>query len=685
MCSFIFTLFKYPAMNRSQHLLLVALLLVSSIGCIPPSGEVNTSIDIDWSKEDIQQIIDAGDERREDVLSTYLAEPDATKRYLSTQVYGSILDHNVHDQLNNILTTDPSEACRQNAAFALGQSTQPEVSRDMLVAAFGYQDSVDINNESRMRILEAVGKVGDEKMLRFIADQSTYLKTHDYLLLGQAKSLYHFGLRGMTDPKGTEKMLGFLLDQEISVNVRVIAANYFNRFRNIDLTLLDEQLFQAYKVSDDPRIKMCLLPAIARGGDPQLLQPILGEIAKATDYRTKVNGIRGLASYPYDALRDRILDYLSDDNIHVAITTAELIKNTLSANATKPIIRLCQEDLRPEVKARLYAGVLRAVPYYLSNTRKRAADEVQIGMSKLSSPYRIANYIEALSYDPLNYEILYQKGIKSKYLPVVSAAIGAIPNILKADKFDQIYKTKSAVEKVRSDVLKYLLDVYRTDNTGAIAIASVVLRDEDLGFKDEIESLEPLLTASRSLKIPEHLETKIEIEKTIAYLKNESYEDIRVDYNHPIDWTAIEALTDSSIVYILTDRGNIELKLYPNEAAGTVSNFVKLIELDFYDGKVFHRVVPNFVVQTGCPRGDGYGSLDYNIRSEFSTISYDDGGYIGMASAGPDTESTQWFITHSPTPHLDGRYTIFGKVISGMEVVHEIQQGDKITDIRIIK
>ena len=138
-------------------------------------------------------------------------------------------------------------------------------------------------------------------------------------------------------------------------------------------------------------------------------------------------------------------------------------------------------------------------------------------------------------------------------------------------------------------------------------------------------------------------------------------------------------------MYILTDRGNIELKLYPNEAAGTVANFAKLVDLDFYDGKVFHRVVPNFVVQTGCPRGDGYGSLDYTIRSEFSKISYDQGGYIGMASAGPDTESTQWFITHSPTPHLDGRYTIFGKVVSGMDVVHEIQQGDKITDIRIIR
>ena len=120
----------------------------------------------------------------------------------------------------------------------------------MLVAAFAYQDTVDINNETRMRILEAVGKVGDEKMLGFIAEQSTYLKTHDYLLLGQARSLYQFGLRGMIDPKGTEKMLSFLLDQEISAEVRVIAANYFYRFRNLDLTLLDEQLFQAYKEND---------------------------------------------------------------------------------------------------------------------------------------------------------------------------------------------------------------------------------------------------------------------------------------------------------------------------------------------------------------------------------------------------------------------------------------------------
>ena len=99
--------------------------------------------------------------------------------------------------------------------------------------------------------------------------------------------------------------------------------------------------------------------------------------------------------------------------------------------------------------------------------------------------------------------------------------------------------------------------------------------------------------------------------------------------------------------------------------------------------KVFHRVVPNFVIQGGCPRGDGWGNSDYTIRSEFADLRYQE-GFVGMASAGKDTEGCQWFITHSPTPHLDGSYSIFAKVIEGMEVVHQIQVGDEITAIELL-
>ena len=91
------------------------------------------------------------------------------------------------------------------------------------------------------------------------------------------------------------------------------------------------------------------------------------------------------------------------------------------------------------------------------------------------------------------------------------------------------------------------------------------------------------------------------------------------------------------------------------------------------------------MIQGGCTRGDGYGSLDYSIRSELSPWHYDDGGFVGMASAGKDTEGTQFFITHSPTPHLDGRYTIFAKVVTkeSMDVVFKIQPGDKIESVVI--
>jgi cyclophilin family peptidyl-prolyl cis-trans isomerase len=123
--------------------------------------------------------------------------------------------------------------------------------------------------------------------------------------------------------------------------------------------------------------------------------------------------------------------------------------------------------------------------------------------------------------------------------------------------------------------------------------------------------------------------------------------------------------------------------LYPERAPESVTSFLQLAGSGYYNGKAFHRVVPNFVIQTGCPRGDGFGGLDFTLRSELAETYYDDQGYVGMASAGPHTEGPQFFITHSPTPHLDGRYTIIGKVISGMDIVHRIEMGDTIKQINI--
>ena len=134
-------------------------------------------------------------------------------------------------------------------------------------------------------------------------------------------------------------------------------------------------------------------------------------------------------------------------------------------------------------------------------------------------------------------------------------------------------------------------------------------------------------------------------------------------------WRVLNNVDGDTEAVIKTSKGEIVLQFFPNKAPGSVVNFINLAKSEFFNGKTFHRVVPNFVIQGGCPRGDGYGSLDYTIRSELSDLKYKDEGYVGMASAGNHTEGVQWFITHSPIPHLDGRYTIFAKVVKGMNVV----------------
>ncbi|OGU25133.1 MAG: peptidylprolyl isomerase [Ignavibacteria bacterium GWA2_54_16] len=119
-----------------------------------------------------------------------------------------------------------------------------------------------------------------------------------------------------------------------------------------------------------------------------------------------------------------------------------------------------------------------------------------------------------------------------------------------------------------------------------------------------------------------------------------------------------------------------------DDAPFTVLSFVKLAQKGFYDGLGFHRVVPNFVLQGGDPRGDGWGGPGYAIRSEYSFARFGR-GMVGIASAGKDTEGCQFFITHLPTPHLDGRFTVFARVVDGFDVVDRLQVGDTIEKVTI--
>ena len=135
-----------------------------------------------------------------------------------------------------------------------------------------------------------------------------------------------------------------------------------------------------------------------------------------------------------------------------------------------------------------------------------------------------------------------------------------------------------------------------------------------------------------------------------------------------------------------TNRGTIVLEMYPQYAPNTVNNFVFLASEGFYDGVTFHRVIPDFVIQGGCPDGTGMGGPGYTIRCELDGDNqYHDRGVLSMAHAGRDTGGSQFFICHSRTntSHLDRNHTCFGKVYEGLEVIDNIRQGDKISKITV--
>ena len=151
--------------------------------------------------------------------------------------------------------------------------------------------------------------------------------------------------------------------------------------------------------------------------------------------------------------------------------------------------------------------------------------------------------------------------------------------------------------------------------------------------------------------------------------------------------TPPEMQIDSSKSYscaLETSKGTIALDLYPEHAPKTVNNFVFLARAGFYDGISFHRVIPNFMVQGGDPTGSGSGGPGYRFEDELTNnpLSHETGS-LSRANAGPDTNGSQFFITHSPQPHLDGRHTVFGKVTSGQDIVDAIGQGDAIQSVTI--
>jgi peptidyl-prolyl cis-trans isomerase B (cyclophilin B) len=138
------------------------------------------------------------------------------------------------------------------------------------------------------------------------------------------------------------------------------------------------------------------------------------------------------------------------------------------------------------------------------------------------------------------------------------------------------------------------------------------------------------------------------------------------------------------VATIETSKGVIRLELHEDRVPKTIANFEKLAGDGFYDGLLFHRVIPDFMIQTGCPQGTGSGGPGYQFEDEFDdSLRHDRAGILSMANAGPNTNGSQFFITHGPTPHLDNMHSVFGVVLEGQDVVDAIEQGDTMEKVSV--
>ncbi|MCB9342700.1 MAG: peptidylprolyl isomerase [Lewinellaceae bacterium] len=667
------------------------LLLCLIFACTPPdpnkdkpqAGKVN----LDLNNKLVQKLYDFTDKRLTDSLVSYLENTDPTIRYLATIAFASNRDSSAVEALARRLK-DPSEEVRISAAFALGQigATTCETP---LIEAFDGTDSLSKRQRFNAIVLEAIGKCGSKESLKNIATVTTYKNTDTLLLEGQCRALYQFGLRGMTEAAGTEKMIGYAFDDHTPEPARLMAANYLGRVK--DLTFDSLQAFRIavgfVRASNNADIRMALASALGKS----ITQPAFGMISKVItdekDWRVTCNLIKSLAKFDYDTVRALVTPFLGNANLHISRTAAEFFVNNGQIKDADWYWRLTQDN--PNLPMATQILLFRASNKYLSQRNTPVSKDfvnyrLKDMFQKAQNPYDRAACIAALGEFGWNYRWIHDKGYNDAHTAVKTAAAETLLSIMQKPDFYGFFGEGSG--GVRREMYAYLRESMASGDAGLIATLAPGFSTKLLNYKSlrDTSRLKDLKNTLANLKMPRDVEAYMALDKAIAFLEDKPEPTApKIAWNHPIDWNRLKLVGQQTEATIETSKGKFVLEFFSHIAPGSVANFLELASTGYYNSNAFHRVVSNFVVQGGCPRGDGYGALDYTIRSEIGLKWYDEAGYVGMASAGPDTEGTQFFITHCPTPHLDGRYTIFGKVKSGMDVVDKLMPGDQIEKVTV--
>jgi cyclophilin family peptidyl-prolyl cis-trans isomerase len=689
-----------------------------------------------------QIIIEQQDYRDKDIIKIIKNYPELKDEKYSREILlalANITDTNynnvklimdIYSVQETIQSGEDGQNIQSLAAWALGQ-IPCTASLDFL----RMMEEKEANEYSYKRIknyadiLNAFGKIGNEKDLGKICRLEF---NNDSINSAIALSIARFGMRKIKSAEAIDKLnkLAFRIEDE---NQKQWIAYAFGRIGDKELLKDSHKALDILSASSNPYCRMWAFSAMGKTNDQSNIEYIMKRYSIEPDWRCRVNMLNSIGNLATDeaSIKNEYYDIIlnsvfNDSSANVSITACQVLAKICSAFGKESDN---SQKLKNQFEYYLTPG--KTVNYHVRN-------EMITTLAKVFKDYYRPNLfslftqtedydtksliISAFQYmnDPMVYREMrdtisnevQRYNLKN---PNKDGTMIGSPDLAKLyrafvealsvldDKMDEENKnnTRLIFTEFASSKEPAIMDICLSSLTDSLyekywEETGIIMGFDIEGF-DQVKDKDAILLyidawgkmKTKSAEKPLEMLVKSkdnEIAKAAAdALKQITGREYITDNKLTkkiYDWDFINKLNTKRSAVINTENGTIKLELFPDIATFTVENFVKLTESGYYNNTIFHRVVPNFIIQGGDPKGTGYGGPGYSIRTEVADNTFD-AYYVGMASSGKDTEGSQFFITHCPTPHLDGKYTIFGKVTEGFDAVDKIQIGDKIINITI--
>jgi len=668
-----------------RPLLLLLLLVVPTIPALAQPTPDRPSDDL-LSRPDVQAVVEAQIDRDRAALRSALDADDPAVRARAAFAFASVPDTSAIPTLLTRLN-DGVPLVRIDAALALGQMPGG-VPAERLLEVLRYER----DEAMQRRLIDALGKTGDAAS----QDALLALGLPSSRDVDVALALARYGMRGHADSSAAAWLVEHLTAESASTRRHVAYA--MGRVAPLATNRADtiRHALDGYAL-DDPAAQH-LVRALARLDAPTDTRRIADWLRSATDWRTRVEAARALDNRDTTTARTALVQALDDEHPLVARTAAETLSQASWPKETTTAVGVWL-DAHPD-RWRVVAPLLKGLAR--TGQTGRVLRVVERWRAE-RSPFAVAAALPALALiDRPAADSLLAQAHRADDPRIAAAAVQGLVarwERVRPDQADRYFRLFSSAVRRGDPALLYHGASALTDSlfvargaadTLATTYRSLALPADLEGMTATLEALATIGDATARTVLRDALDASHPVVRETAAEGLSSIIDSTVTAPRrplpetlPIDWDTLRALGPAPRLTLDTNRGTVVLELDPEQAPQTVQAITRFARAGRYDGVPFHRVVPNFVVQGGdFARRDGFGGPDAFLRTESTRIGHRR-GTIGMASAGRDTEGSQFFVPHSLQPHLDGDYTAFGRVVRGMDVVDRLRVGDRIVEATV--